>query len=78
MKNKEIDDLIAFLEGVAKKHSEKKTPDCYYPYWVCIDCREVVTDVIEKHKGHTVVLQDVDHGGVSEWIKCLKWVKEKT
>lgn len=76
MKNKEIESLIAYLEDVAKKQHERKEPDCYYPYWVCIDCREVFEDNAE-HKGHTVVLQDMDHSGVSEWIKCLRWMKEK-
>jgi hypothetical protein len=28
-------------------------------------------------RGHTVVLTDVDHDGIGEWIRCLEWVKRK-
>lgn len=75
---KEIEALIKFLEEEVKKWAEEKEPYCYYPYEICVDCRMVVhTFNRDQHPGHTIIMQDGSHGGVSEWIKCLKWVKEK-
>ena len=69
-----LEKLLVFLE---KEESEGDAVKC--PYEVCVDCREVLIfgTRIPKHEGHTVVLQDCDHSGVSEWINCLRWVLEK-
>ena len=69
-----LEKLLSFLEELVREEDGIR-----YPYEVCIDCREVLErgTGISKHKGHTLVIQNIDHSGVTEWIKCLKWMLEK-
>ena len=74
-KEKDLEQLLEFLEECIENEDVIKNP-----YEVCIDCREVATlgEILRSnHKGHTFVFQTIDHAGVDEWIKCLKWVLEK-
>lgn len=73
MKN-ELEKVLSFLEKV-----EREGDVIRHSYEACVDC-QVVAEMGElgpEHSEHTVVLQDFDHSGVSEWIRCLKWVLEK-
>ena len=76
MKKKEdLERLLAFLEKCIEDEDVIK-----HPYKVCIDCREVATlgqMMRDIHEEHTFVFQTIDHSGVREWIKCLRWVLEK-
>ncbi len=72
---KDIGKLLSFLEEL-----ERNEDVIRHPYEVCVDCQEVLEpgeSAYKKHRGHTVVFQDCDHSGVSEWIKCLRWVLGK-
>jgi hypothetical protein len=42
----------------------------------CIDCLEVVTKNYVEHwdKKHTIIHECVEHAGISEWIRCIKWL----
>ena len=74
-KEEDLEQLLAFLEKCVEDEDVIKRP-----YEVCIECREIATwekMMRSNHEGHTFVFQDIDHSGVSEWIKCLKWVLEK-
>jgi len=74
-KEKDLEQLLEFLEECVEEEDVIRRP-----YEVCIDCREVATlgqMMRSNHEGHTFVFQDIDHAGVDEWIKCLKWVLEK-
>ena len=76
MKKKEdLERLLAFLEKCVQDEDVIRRP-----YEVCIECREIATlgqMMRNIHEGHTFVFQDIDHNGVREWIKCLRWVLEK-
>lgn len=65
--------LLSFLDRVV--HAEDVIR---HPYEVCIDCKEVAElgKLGPGHNGHTIVSQDCDHSGVTEWIRCLKWMLE--
>ena len=74
-KKEDLERLLAFLEKCVEDEDVIR-----YPYEVCVDCREVATlgqMMRNIHEGHTFVFQDIDHNGVREWIKCLRWVLEK-
>jgi len=74
-KEKDLEQLLEFLEKCIENEDVIKNP-----YEVCINCREVATlgeMLRSNHEGHTFVFQTIDHAGVDEWIKCLKWVLEK-
>jgi len=73
-KEKDLEQLLEFLEKCVDEEDVIRNP-----YEVCIDCREAATlgQMCGNHKGHTIVFQDIDHSGVREWIRCLKWVLEK-
>ena len=46
----------------------------------CVDCVKIVEEnERDEHysRGHTVVLTDIDHDGIGEWIRCLEWVKKR-
>ena len=69
-KEKDLEQLLEFLERYVQ---DKDTIG--YPYEICIDCREVAIlgQMHGRHEGHTIVFH-----GVSEWIRCLKWVLDIT
>ena len=69
-RKEELYKLLDFLERTKKEHEDDRF------FEVCIDCKEVVKD-IGKHQGHLTVLEDFEHSGVSEWIRCLKYVLGK-
>jgi len=74
-RKKDLESVLAFLEKC-----EQEEDVIRHPYEVCVDCREIATlgqMMRNIHEGHTFVFQTSDHGGVSEWIRCLKWVLEK-
>jgi len=73
-KKKDLEQLLEFLEKCVQDEDVIR-----YPYEVCVDCREVATlgQMRGNHERHTFVFQTTDHGGVREWIKCLRWVLEK-
>ena len=73
-KEKDLERLLAFLEKCVEDEDVIR-----YPYEVCVDCREVAVlgQMRGNHEGHTVVFQDIDHAGIREWIRCLRWVLEK-
>jgi hypothetical protein len=68
-----LDRLIEKLEEA----SEKWGYHMGYLYF-CIDC-QTTYDPIEdsKHDDHTITYTDVDHDGIGEWVKALKWVKKE-
>jgi len=72
---KDLEQLLEFLEKCVEDEDVIR-----HPYVVCIDCREAATweqMMRGNHEKHTFVSQDIDHSGVSEWIKCLRWMLEK-
>ena len=74
-KKKDLEQLLAFLEKCVEDEDVIRRP-----YEVCIECREIATlgqMMRNIHERHTFVFQTTDHGGVREWIKCLRWVLEK-
>ena len=74
-KEKDLEQLLEFLEKCVEEEDVIRRP-----YEVCIDCREVAIlgqMMRSNHEGHTFVFQDIDHSGVREWIRCLRWVLEK-
>jgi len=73
-KEKDLEQLLDFLEKCVENEDVIRNP-----YEVCIDCKEVASlgQMYGHHEGHTIVFQDIDHSGVREWIRCLRWVLEK-
>jgi len=74
-KKEDLERLLEFLEKCVQDEDVIR-----HPYEVCIDCREIATlgqMMRNTHEGHTFVFQTIDHSGVREWIKCLRWVLEK-
>jgi len=74
-KEKDLEQLLEFLEKCVQDEDVIR-----YPYEVCVNCREVASlgqMMRNIHEGHTFVFQTTDHGGVREWIRCLRWVLEK-
>ena len=74
-KKEDLEQLLAFLEKCVEDEDVIRRS-----YEVCIECREIATlgqMMRNIHEGHTFVFQTTDHGGVREWIRCLRWVLEK-
>ena len=73
-KEKDLEQLLNFLEECAQDMDVIKSP-----YEVCIDCKKatILGEMSDEHIEHTVVFETYDHAGVSEWIRCLRWVLEK-
>jgi len=67
----ELRSLLEFLEKTASERDPVR-----YPCEVCVDCREMEWSLSTRHLTHTTIMQDHDHGGVDEWIKCLRLVLE--
>jgi hypothetical protein len=46
--------------------------------YFCIDCQTTYDPVGDsEHDDHTVTYTDVDHDGIGEWVKPLKWIKKE-
>ena len=74
-KEEDLERLLEFLEKCVQDEDVIR-----HPYEVCVDCRKAASweqMMRSNHEGHTFISQDTDHSGVSEWIKCLRWVLEK-
>jgi len=73
-KKEDLEQLLEFLEKCVENEDVIRNP-----YEVCIDCKEVATlgQMRSNHEGHTIVFQDINHSGVREWIRCLRWMLEK-
>jgi hypothetical protein len=68
----DIDKLIEELKKALNKFDEGADM-----VFFCVDCMRVVNGEEDEHydKKHTVILTNIDHDGIGEWIRCLEWVK---
>jgi hypothetical protein len=46
----------------------------------CVDCMRWIDEnelVGEDHTEHLTVFSNIDHDGILEWIRCLRYLREK-
>jgi len=68
----EIRKLLEVLEEADKLY-ERRYPDIV-KVEVCVDCCKIISDEDDCWRRHRTIVTNIDHDGVGEWIRTLKWV----
>jgi len=74
MSEKNINEILSKLKDILNEFHSGKYQEATLDY--CIDCLDIAKGNCFEN-GHTVVHSCVDHSGLSEWVRCIDWLKEK-
>ncbi len=62
-------EILKLLETIKKVKMEMISSR-----WFCVDCNKPAEETCFREE-HTLILDnDVEHEGLLEWYRCLKWV----
>jgi len=69
LNEEELTKLLEELEKARRKHNQGGITR------FCISCMKTYEVGDNSHDNHITTFTDIDHDGISEWIKALKYIK---
>ena len=74
MSEKNINEILSKLKDILNEFHSDKYQEANLDY--CVDCLDIAKGTCFENE-HVIIHSCVDHAGLSEWVRCIDWLKSK-